>query len=109
MSRDPNNYPDPETFNPDRFAFTSSDPRGVPRFNSPMDPHDFVFGFGRRRCPGQELADANIFIAMAMSLAVFDILPMKEGGLERPPVAEFISGTVRYVYETQPFVFNSHD
>jgi cytochrome P450 len=62
-----------------------------------MDPEDFVFGFGRRECPGQELANANIFISMAMSLAVFDILPVKDSnGVITPTKAEFVSGTVRF-------------
>lgn len=42
MSRDPRNYKDPELFNPDRFL--SEDPE--------LDPRKYVFGFGRRACPG---------------------------------------------------------
>lgn len=38
MSRDESIYPDPETFNPDRFM--------VP--NPPMDPKLYIFGVGRR-------------------------------------------------------------
>lgn len=68
-----------------------------------MDPHEFVFGFGRRKCPGQELADANVFIAMAMSLAVFNFRPVKdENGVEIKPKAEFDSGTVRLLALSPP-------
>jgi hypothetical protein len=37
------------------------------------DSDEVVFGFCRRGCPGEGLADANVFIAMAMSLPVFNI------------------------------------
>jgi len=38
-----------------------------------LDPYLFSFGFGRRICPGKDLADATLFITIAMVLAVFDI------------------------------------
>jgi cytochrome P450 len=34
-----------------------------------------VFGFGRRACPGEHLADAVLWCAMVYILATFDILP----------------------------------
>ncbi|KAG8984768.1 hypothetical protein FRB90_005122, partial [Tulasnella sp. 427] len=46
LARDPTIYDSPSTFNPDRFI------------NNPdiLDPRDFIFGFGRRICPGNYLA-----------------------------------------------------
>lgn len=38
-------YPDPETFNPNRFLGD----------NPQMDPRKVTFGFGRRVCPGEKL------------------------------------------------------
>ena len=39
-----------------------------------------MFGFGRRVCPGKQFADIEIFLAIAMSLAIFDIKkPVKNG------------------------------
>lgn len=36
-------YPNPETFNPERFLSANPEP----------DPRKWVFGFGRRVCPGK--------------------------------------------------------
>lgn len=44
ISRDGNIYPDPESFNPERFL--SSGPK-----NPELDPQDFTFGYGRRCLP----------------------------------------------------------
>ncbi|KAG8750031.1 hypothetical protein FRC11_010831, partial [Ceratobasidium sp. 423] len=60
LSRDDSIYPDPETFNPDRF-------------NDASLPHDTPFGFGRRRCPGMHLANSNLLIVFAYLLTNFDI------------------------------------
>ncbi|EPS45068.1 hypothetical protein H072_1058 [Dactylellina haptotyla CBS 200.50] len=63
FSRDPTRYPEPDRFNPDRFLGP----------NPQEDPHTFVFGFGRRICPGRQLADSNLYLMIAQTLAVFDI------------------------------------
>lgn len=58
ISRDPNVYEDPSTFNPDRFI---NDP-------NIRDPRDFIFGFGRRACPGSYLAYQVIWIFVVSTL-----------------------------------------
>jgi cytochrome P450 len=42
ITRDEEMYPDPSEFRPERFLGPSPQ----------LDPHKFVFGFGRRACPG---------------------------------------------------------
>ena len=54
------------TFKPERYL--GLDGRAPER-----DPHILAFGFGRRICPGQALADSSIFLTIAQSLAVFNI------------------------------------
>lgn len=39
----------------------------------PPDPRDYVFGFGRRVCPGKLLADTSVWLTIAKSLATLDI------------------------------------
>lgn len=60
-------YPDPETFNPERFLLNG-------RLNPAVrDPLDIVFGFGRRSCPGRYMGWDSVFIMIASMLAAFDI------------------------------------
>lgn len=56
MMRDPEMFPDPEAFRPDRFLDTSN-----PRFAEFTLP----FGFGRRLCPGMHVASQSLFILVA--------------------------------------------
>lgn len=48
----PKTFKNPNTFNPDRFLGP----------NPEMDTHTLCFGFGRRICPGRELADSSVFL-----------------------------------------------
>ncbi|KAJ3847062.1 cytochrome P450 [Lentinula lateritia] len=85
IANDPNNYTNPSIFNPERFLGNQPE----------LDPLTFVFGFGRRRCPGIELAQTTCMLMMATSLAVFDILKAKdENGQEITPIPQFISSTI---------------
>lgn len=81
--RDPEVYSDPHTFRPDRFLCDGEIDGTVP------DPREHVFGYGRRICPGQYLADASIFIEIAVLLSWFTISKKCENGVEITPAAEF--------------------
>ena len=100
MLRDPRDYPEPESFYPDRFIKNGKINREV------RDPSTITFGFGRRSvqvgslssdintslttmqriCPGRHLAKDMAFLLMASVLHVFDILPLlDENGDELDP------------------------
>ena len=87
IAHDPNVFHDPSAFKPERFLdLESREP----------DPDSFVFGFGRRKCPGRVLADTSVYLTIAQSLAVFDIRKEVENGKEVEPIVEFTPGTISH-------------
>ncbi|KAI1012337.1 hypothetical protein LB503_004750 [Fusarium chuoi] len=90
ICHDPALYHDPMAFRPERFLGPEAE----------TDPGRFVFGFGRRICPAQAMADKTLFLNMAQTLAVFDIR-VKPGA--EMPKAEFTSGVVSHpkAFETE--------
>ncbi|KAG1738651.1 cytochrome P450 [Suillus paluster] len=84
ISRDKDMYPDPLEFKPERFLGSSPQ----------VDPHKFVFGFGRRF----HFAEASLYLNISCTLAAFTIAgPLDEKGEEFTPPAEFESvGPIRH-------------
>lgn len=92
ISRDKEMYPDPSEFRPERFLGPSPQ----------MDPRKFIFGFGRRACPGLHFAQASLFLNISCILAAFTIAkPLDERGEEITPIAEFENVSV--VRHPKPF------
>ncbi|KAF1811944.1 putative cytochrome P450 oxidoreductase OrdA-like protein [Eremomyces bilateralis CBS 781.70] len=89
FTHDPNVYHDPMIFKPERFLPIDGH---VPE----PDPATYVFGFGRRICPGRILADNTLYLSIAQSLAVFSIGKPVENGKEVEPVAKFDPGVVSH-------------
>lgn len=58
---------DVDVFNPERFLH----PDGS--LNESVPFPQAVFGYGRRACPGQDLAGATMWMAIVSILAAFDI------------------------------------
>lgn len=95
FTRDPEVYPEPEQFKPERFLGPDPAP----------NPMAVVFGFGRRICPGRHLAEANMFLVIAQSLAAFNIGKAvdKESGKLLEPKIGILPGVVGH-----PIPFQSH-
>ncbi|KAI0029194.1 cytochrome P450 [Vararia minispora EC-137] len=90
MANDPTNYKNPRKFDPERFV---ASPGHVPE----LDPHDLVFGFGRRVCPGTNLADATVWLEIAMSLAVLNFSKARDAdGREITPKGEYTEANVTH-------------
>ncbi|KAG8221656.1 cytochrome P450 [Butyriboletus roseoflavus] len=62
-------FPDPHEFNPDRYL----DPAADEATERQRDPRAYVFGFGRRRCPGVHLVESSAWLLMVSMMATLDI------------------------------------
>ncbi|KAF4609943.1 hypothetical protein D9613_010304 [Agrocybe pediades] len=89
MMHDPEVYPDPFVFDPERHINTADKP-------AQRDPRKVCFGYGRRVCPGMYLAEASLFSCVSQSLAVFNIEKKVVNGVPIAPVHESTSGIISY-------------
>ncbi|OCH88086.1 cytochrome P450 [Obba rivulosa] len=69
LLHDPEDYPEPDTFAPERFIKNEKLDPNV------KDPSTAAFGFGRRSCAGREFAESTLFINIASILHAFHITP----------------------------------
>ncbi|KAI5360195.1 putative cytochrome P450 [Septoria linicola] len=87
FTHDPATYAEPMDFRPERFLGDSPE----------RDPRDYVFGFGRRACPGKVLADTSIWITVAKSLAALNIeKAVGEEGRVIEPEIKFTAGIISH-------------
>ncbi|KAK1515574.1 cytochrome P450 [Colletotrichum costaricense] len=86
----PEVYKEPHQFRPERFL------GGEGREPEP-DRRRYVFGFGRRICPGKILADNSLYLNFAQSLAVFDIGKLVVDGQEVEPEFTPLPGAISHV------------
>ncbi|KAK5275755.1 hypothetical protein LTR40_012544, partial [Exophiala xenobiotica] len=90
FTHDPQSYHDPMSFKPERFLSSNG-------HTPEPDPHMYVFGFGRRICPGKILADNALYLTIAQSLAVFRIgKAVDQGKKEIEPEVKFQPGVVSH-------------
>ncbi|KAI8931867.1 hypothetical protein NX059_010772 [Plenodomus lindquistii] len=89
FTHDPAVYPDPMTFRPERFITT-------PTHTAEPDPRNWIFGYGRRVCPGRHIADNALSITIAQVLAVFKIDKLVENGKVVEPRLEFEPGIISH-------------
>jgi cytochrome P450 len=75
---DPEIYPHPEEFKPERFLNEDGSVRDDPTLT-------LAYGISKRICPGRHLVDATIFIVASSVLSVFNVTKAKdENGREIP-------------------------
>lgn len=87
MLHDPEDFPNPEVFNPDRYKNEDNEMQRV---------IDIAFGFGRRACPGYHFGMGTLFAIVLTTLATCDILPALDGnGKEIIPEVKYTSGIIR--------------
>jgi Cytochrome P450 len=89
LTRDPAVYPDPDTFNPGRYLDPS-----YPTYREPLSEFPTIrgyhgFGFGRRICPGQEVAEAELLVACAAITWAFSLERKIMASGEEVPIDDY--------------------
>ncbi|KAF8964376.1 cytochrome P450 [Flammula alnicola] len=89
ISHDSAKYEEPDKFDPDRFF----DQNGDLNDNDMM----YVFGFGRRMCPGRHMGSATLWLSFATVLQAFDIRKKTDIlGRDIPISGEYSDGLVSH-------------
>ncbi|KIY73621.1 cytochrome P450 [Cylindrobasidium torrendii FP15055 ss-10] len=70
IAHDESVYPDPHTFKPERYLNQEENARTG---TNPDPRKNMAFGYGRRICPGQHMAEPVTFLTVMTILSVFDI------------------------------------
>ncbi|KAJ7274074.1 cytochrome P450 [Mycena rebaudengoi] len=77
-------FPHPDHFDPDRYMDNRVDV---------IDPRQFIFGLGRRICPGMHLGEASVFMAISNALATLRISKAADAeGKIIEPAVDFTNG-----------------
>lgn len=98
IHRDPNQFPNPEIYNPDRFFFGETDVASNKNNLSQQNPYAFIpFSAGRRNCVAQKFAMLEIKLAVAEILLKFQVLPVTK--------CEEIIFTCNFVLQTEKPVY----
>ncbi|RPD54776.1 cytochrome P450 [Lentinus tigrinus ALCF2SS1-7] len=87
IARSKEHYVEPDRFMPERFLTKDG------QLNKDiLSPRAYVFGFGRRICPGMHFGDASLFITIASVLHALTIKPtLDENGKPNIPSAENVN------------------
>ncbi|KAG8704975.1 hypothetical protein FRC08_001915 [Ceratobasidium sp. 394] len=93
MTQDPRVYRDPSAFNPGRFLGPSE--------TIEQNPEDIVFGFGRRQCPGINVAHSSVWLSVVLTLAVYEVTPTK--GPDGQPILPDLRYTNGTISHPEPF------
>lgn len=76
----PDLYPDPEVFKPERFLNEDGTLRDDPVVT-------LAFGIGKRICPGRHFVDSTLFIVISSVLSVFNVVKAKDMDGREIPVS----------------------
>jgi hypothetical protein len=71
LNNDPERYPNPRNFDPDRYKDDILRAQESASQNDPYKRDHFTFGAGRRVCPGLNIAERSLFLGFAYILWAF--------------------------------------
>ncbi|KAF8439310.1 cytochrome P450 [Boletus edulis BED1] len=86
ICQDPVAFPEPDTFDPQRWI----DDEGRLRNNMTSYP----YGYGRRVCPGQCLANTSLYINLALLLWAFRIVERPDAPIDANPIMDSVATQV---------------
>jgi cytochrome P450 len=96
LLHDPDMYPNPEQFMPERYLERSPSGTWLNRTDV-RDPRSFCFGFGRRICPGAHIAEQSLFAMVATVLHTLSVGRSKDmNGNEIVPQPDAGSGALSH-------------
>jgi cytochrome P450 len=93
---DPEIYPDPEEFKPERFLNEDGSVRDDPSLS-------LVFGAGKRICPGRHLVDATLFMVTSSVLSAFNVTKAKDEDGKEIPVKAAVTASGGVVIHPEKF------
>ncbi|KAN0109877.1 cytochrome P450 [Russula decolorans] len=93
---DPETYPDPEEFKPERFLNEDGSAREDPTLS-------LAFGVGKRICPGRHLVNFTVFIVTCSVLSVFNVTKAKDKNGNEIPVKIGIADPRRILVHPDKF------
>ncbi|KAI0278789.1 CyP450 monooxygenase [Russula aff. rugulosa BPL654] len=93
---DPELYPDPEAFKPERFLDKDGSVRDDPTLA-------LAFGVGKRICPGRHFVDATLFIVASSVLSIFSVTKAKDENDNEIPVKAAVNALTGIVIHPEKF------
>ncbi|KAF2752044.1 cytochrome P450 [Sporormia fimetaria CBS 119925] len=109
ISRDPKQFPYPEAFNPRRWI----DP-GYPTYQEPLTEYPTIlnstqFGYGQRKCQGQNVADEDLFIGLGSLVWLFNISRLEDNNITQstnPKIDPTLDYSTLLIAKPLPFKFS---
>ncbi|KAJ5133076.1 hypothetical protein N7448_001895 [Penicillium atrosanguineum] len=104
LNNDPERYPNPRNFDPDRYKNDFLRAQESASQNDPYKRDHFTFGAGRRVCPGLNIAERSLFLGITFILWAFTFEhDLDENGNKIPVSTEAVTQGI--VCRPTPFAY----